>query len=209
MDLHAYFIFLTTTIIVCMSPGPAVITIASQGARHGAKKALCGVTGVASANVVYFLLSATGIASLIIASNLLFSIIKWIGVLYLLYLGLNALFSKSGGLSINKKAHSSAKGVALFSQGFIVELANPKALLYFLALLPQFIDIEKPIIGQLLIMGASCLLVDLMSYTMYAYIGQKLSNGSVKSSIVNVINKSAGGFLLFAGIKMASVSANI
>ena len=209
MDLHAYFIFLTTTIIVCMSPGPAVITIASQGARHGAKNALFGVTGVASANVVYFLLSATGIASLIIASNLLFSVIKWVGVLYLLYLGLNAIFSKSGGLSVNKNTSSNANGIARFSQGFVVELANPKALLYFLALLPQFINIEQPVVLQLLIMGASCLVVDLLSYSMYVYIGQKLSSGSVKSSIVNLINKSAGGFLLFAGLKMASVSANV
>ncbi|MBU3016882.1 LysE family translocator [Paraglaciecola chathamensis] len=209
MDIHAYLIFLTTTIIVCMSPGPAVITIASQGARHGAKKALFGVTGVASANVVYFLLSATGIASLLVASNLVFSIIKWVGVAYLVYLGLNALFSKSGGLRINKSTSSNTKGVALFSQGFIVELANPKALLYFLALLPQFIDVEKPILLQLFIMGASCLVVDLLSYTMYAYIGQKLSSGSVKASIVNLINKSAGGFLLFAGIKMAAVSSNV
>ncbi|GAC24364.1 hypothetical protein GMES_2068 [Paraglaciecola mesophila KMM 241] len=209
MDIHAYFIFLTTTIIVCMSPGPAVITIASQGARHSAKKAIFGVTGVASANVVYFLLSATGIASLLVASNFVFSIIKWVGVAYLVYLGLNAILSKSGGLRINKSASSNAKGIALFSQGFIVELANPKALLYFLALLPQFIDVEKPILLQLFIMGASCLVVDLLSYTMYAYIGQKLSSGSVKASVVNMINKSAGGFLLFAGIKMASVSSNI
>ncbi len=209
MDIHAYFIFLTTTIIVCMSPGPAVITIASQGARHGAKKAIFGVTGVASANVVYFLLSATGIASLLVASNFVFSIIKWVGVAYLVYLGLNAILSKSGGLRVNQSASSNAKGIALFSQGFIVELANPKALLYFLALLPQFIDIEKPILLQLFIMGASCLVVDLLSYTMYAYIGQKLSSGSVKASVVNMINKSAGGFLLFAGIKMASVSSNI
>ena len=209
MDIHAYFIFLTTTIIVCMSPGPAVITIASQGARHGAKKAVFGVTGVASANVVYFLLSATGIASLLVASNFVFSIIKWVGVAYLVYLGLNAILSKSGGLRVNQSASSNAKGIALFSQGFIVELANPKALLYFLALLPQFIDIEKPILLQLFIMGASCLVVDLLSYTMYAYIGQKLSSGSVKASVVNMINKSAGGFLLFAGIKMASVSSNM
>lgn len=209
MDIHAYFIFLTTTIIVCMSPGPAVITIASQGARHGAKKAVFGVTGVASANVVYFLLSATGIASLLVASNFVFSIIKWVGVAYLVYLGLNAILSKSGGLRVNQSASSNAKGIALFSQSFIVELANPKALLYFLALLPQFIDIDKPILLQLFIMGASCLVVDLLSYTMYAYIGQKLSSGSVKASVVNMINKSAGGFLLFAGIKMASVSSNM
>ncbi|ABG39974.1 Lysine exporter protein (LYSE/YGGA) [Paraglaciecola sp. T6c] len=209
MDIHAYFIFLTTTIIVCMSPGPAVITIASQGARHGAKKAIFGVTGVASANVVYFLLSATGIASLLVASNFVFSIIKWVGVAYLVYLGVNAIVSKSGGLRVNQSASSNAKGIALFSQGFIVELANPKALLYFLALLPQFIDIEKPILLQLFIMGASCLVVDLLSYTMYACIGQKLSSGAVKASVVNMINKSAGGFLLFAGIKMASVSSNM
>jgi len=84
-----------------------------------------GVCGVAFANVVYFVLSATGIAALIIASNLVFSIIKWVGVAYLLWLGINALFSRSGVINVSVGKRQTHLG-KLFSQGFIIELPTLK-----------------------------------------------------------------------------------
>lgn len=77
MNLELYSIFLVTTVMLIFVPGPAAITVAAQGASHSSNKAFLGVLGVASADVAFFVLSATGIASLILASNLLFSIIKW------------------------------------------------------------------------------------------------------------------------------------
>ena len=132
MESATFLLFLITTIVVVFSPGPAAITIAAQGSGNGLKNAIFGVLGVAFANVVYFTLSATGIASLVIASQFVFSIIKWVGVVYLIYLGLSAIFSKSGGLIIEPGKKD--KRLALFSKGFIVEFANPKALLYFAAI---------------------------------------------------------------------------
>ena len=143
MDLSVFLLFAMTTFVVVFSPGPAAITVASQGSGNGALRAQFGILGVASANAAYFILSATGIASVIIASHTLFSVIKWAGVAYLVYLGLSALFSKSGGLTVRPgDADNSAR---LFIKGFIVEFANPKALLYFAAILPQFIDVARPI----------------------------------------------------------------
>jgi homoserine/homoserine lactone efflux protein len=205
MSIDTYIIFLITTIVIVFSPGPAAITMASQGAVNGVKKSMFGVAGIASANVVYFLLSATGIASIILASNLVFTSIKWIGVIYLVYLGMNAIFSKSGGIIIDLKSQKRKKS-GLFTQGFIIELANPKALLYFSALLPQFIHLDEPIYLQLFIMGVSCLVVDLIIYSLYAFFGYRISKGVMRTWIVNLINRVAGGFLIFAGLKMASLS---
>ena len=206
MEINSYLIFLITTIVVVFSPGPAAITVASQGASNGFLKSGFGVAGVASANVVYFVLSATGIAALIVASNTLFTFIKWCGVLYLIYLGLTAIFSKSGAISIKKSKKSS--GQKLFASGFLVELANPKALLYFSALLPTFINPEQSVFLQIAIMGSSCLAVDLIVYSLYGYLGSALSRGSAKAWLVNIVNKLAGGFLLFASARMASVTVS-
>ncbi|TDF35124.1 LysE family translocator [Alteromonadaceae bacterium M269] len=205
MSLDAYLIFLFATMVVVFSPGPAAITVATQGASQGFKKSFFGTAGVAGANVVYFLLSATGIASLILASNFVFSVIKWVGVVYLIYLGINAIVSRSGGLSISSDTTQTKSNSSLFSQGFIVELANPKALLYFSSLLPQFIDLDKPILIQLFIMGASCLIVDLIAYSTYGYFGHRIAQGGVKPALVNIINRAAGGFLIFAGLRMALI----
>ena len=101
MDISIYLIFLVTTVMLILVPGPAAITVAAQGASHNSQRAFFGVLGVASADVLFFALSATGIASLILASNLMFSVIKWFGVAYLLYLGISALFSKSGVIKLS------------------------------------------------------------------------------------------------------------
>ena len=138
MDIQIFTIFAITTFVVVFSPGPAAITAASQGASNGVGRAFLGVAGIAIANAVYFALAATGIASLIIASHTLFAVIKWVGVAYLIYLGVSAIRSKTGGLQVERSAQS--RRSILFATGFTVEFANPKALLYFAAILPQFID---------------------------------------------------------------------
>lgn len=207
MAFETYLIFLLTTAIVVFTPGAAAITVASQGAANGGQKAQAGVLGIASANVVYFVLSATGIASLIIASNAAFMIIKWGGVAYLIWLGAMAIFSKAGAIHIDdKQTQSSVR--QLFGQGFLVEFANPKALLYFSAILPQFIDTNAPILTQILIMGVTTLLIDLGSYSSYAFLGDLLKRGGLKGWLVGAVNKTAGTALLYAAFRMASVNAN-
>lgn len=205
MELATFLLFLTTTFFVVFSPGPAAIAVAGQGSGNGVGYAMFGVFGVAFANVVYFALSATGIASLIIASPLLFSIIKWVGVAYLVYLGLSAIFSKSGGLKIQQGKKE--KRLSLFSKGFVVEFANPKALLYFAAILPQFINIKSDILPQILIMGSVTVVIDITVYTAYAFLGHRIATSGLKGWVIKTINRTAGGALLFAAAKMVSVTA--
>lgn len=204
MDAGLYSVFLVTTVMLILVPGPAAITVATQGASYGANRALFGIMGVASADVIYFALSATGIASLIIASNLLFSIVKWFGVAYLLYLGFGAFFSKSGVLRIESNPVQ-VRASGLFYQGLVVQLANPKALLYFSALLPQFVDSGKPVFAQIFIMGASCLVADLMVYSVFSHLGNILAKRKPKKWMVDLINKAAGLTLISTGIRMASL----
>ncbi len=204
MDIHLYLVFLATTVMLILVPGPAAITVASQGAHHSAKAAFLGVLGVASADVIFFVLSATGIASLILASSLLFSIIKWLGVIYLLYLGGMALLSPAGAIKIHQSSNE-GRHSTLFYQGLIVQLANPKALMYFSALLPQFIDPAESILFQMLLMGTSCLLADLVVYALFSHIGHRLAQQRIKAWVINLINKVAGITLISTGIKMASL----
>lgn len=205
MDLNTYLVFAITTAVVIFSPGATAILVASQGAGNGLKRALFGIFGITCATMIYFALSVTGIASLIVASHTLFLTIKWAGVAYLFYLGGMAIFSKSGGLIV--RAGAEKKRRSLYVHGFIVEFANPKALLYFAAILPQFLDISRPIATQFLIMGATAFVMQVIIYSAYAYMGDRLTRGGVKAWVVSSINKVAGSALLFAGLKMASVTA--
>jgi homoserine/homoserine lactone efflux protein len=204
MDIGLYSIFLVTTVVLIMIPGPAAFTVAAQGANYSSNKVFLGVLGVASADVIFFALSATGIASLILTSSLLFSTIKWFGVAYLLYLGVTTLLSKSGAIKISRKPIKSSH-TKLFTQGLVVQLANPKALLYFSALLPQFINPDEPILLQLLIMGSSCLLADLLVYSLFGHMGDQLAKQQMKPWVISLINKTAGFTLISTGVRMASL----
>lgn len=206
MDVQTYIIYTLTTAVVIFSPGPTAILMASQGATNGLKPTLFGVFGITCATMIYYALSATGIASLIVASYTLFQIIKWVGVAYLLYLGFTAIFSKSGGLVV-KSGASIRKSRTLFTHGFLVEFSNPKALLFFSAILPQFLNVDNPIAPQFILMWATAFVLQWIIYSGYAYLGDRMIQGGVKSWIADTINKTAGAALIFAGVKMASVTA--
>lgn len=204
MEFGTFILFALTAFVVVFSPGPAAITITAQGSGNGLGRAQFGIIGIASANVIYFILSATGIASLIIASNLLFTLIKWLGIVYLAYLGLSAIFSQSGGLKVVVGARETRR--TLFVRGFIVEFANPKALLYFAAILPQFFNTTAAIAPQIAIMGLTTLILDIVVYSAYAYLGQTITQSGVKPWIVKALNRTAGTALLYAAIRMLKVT---
>lgn len=207
IPFETLILFLVTTFVVVLSPGPAAIAVTAESASNGFKSSFFVILGIAIANVVFFVLSATGIAALIIASHTLFAVIKWMGVAYLLYLGFSAIFSESGPLSINPSKRKQASQYKVFLRGFILELSNPKALLYFSALLPQFIDISSPIFPQLALLCLITLFLDLVCYSLYGYLGAKSVSNGIKPFMIKLINRSAGGMLIFAGIKMASVKS--
>ncbi len=205
MEFVTFLLFAMTTFIVVITPGPAALTVASQASGNGIVRTQAGIAGVASANVVFFVLSATGISASIIASETLFTAIKWFGVLYLCYLGLSAILSSAGGLRLSQGQPTRIR--ELYGKGFLVEFANPKALLYFAAILPQFLDPTAPILQQFLIMGTVTLLFDFVAYTAYAVIGDRIAKSGVKPAVVRWFNRAAGGALLFAAFKMARVTS--
>ncbi|NSX56502.1 LysE family translocator [Parasulfitobacter algicola] len=206
MELQTFLIFAMTQAIVIASPGPSAIVVASQGATNGWRTTVFQMFGMMVATAIYFVMSATGLAALILASNLVFQIIKWVGVGYLIYLGLTALLSRSGGLSVAPTGKVKSQK-SLFLQGFVVEFANPKVLLFFAAILPQFLDTAAPIAPQMTIMGLTGAAMQFVIYSAYASLGNKLANGGMRAWIVDLINRTAGAALIFAGIKMASVTA--
>jgi len=205
ISLSTLFLFIATTFVVVLSPGPAAIATTAEATANGFKRSLLVILGIASANLVYFILSATGIAALIIASNTLFSIIKWAGVAYLLYLGISAIVSKSGPMNVDPAKKRTGKLHRVFIKGFILEISNPKALLYFSALLPQFIDINQAIIPQIVIFAFICFILDFLCYAFYGYLGWKSQQIAMKAWVLKLINKTAGSMLIFAGLKMATV----
>ncbi len=209
MNWDTYLIFLVTTAVVCLTPGPAALLIVAQGISNGFHRTYWAIAGIALANAIYFALSATGVAALIVASGTLFSIIKWVGVVYLFYLGIAAVRSKASALTVSSDAQQAVSGPRAFWQAVVVELSNPKALLYFVALLPQFVDPAQPIGLQMLIFGATCIGLDIGAYSLYAWLGSKTQRFTANQRFVKNSNRASGGLLMIAGAMMAMVKSAV
>lgn len=204
LSIDALSLFIMTTFVVVLSPGPAVIAVTTEAATSGFSRSVWLIFGVAVANVIFFVLSATGIAALILTSSLLFSIIKWAGVAYLLYLGFGAIFRKPGPINFSPGSGKKNDLHKVFARGFALEIVNPKALLYFSALLPQFVDTTTPIVPQL---AAFCLItfaLDFACYSLYAYFGSRSMVFKNNPAAIKLINRLAGGMLVFIGMRMAT-----
>lgn len=205
MSWDTYLIFLVTTAVVCLTPGPAALLVVAQGISNGFRRSYWAIAGIALANSIYFALSATGIAALIVASGTLFNVIKWVGVAYLFYLGIAAMRSKSSALTVTGDARQAIGGKRAFWQAVVVELSNPKALLYFVALLPQFINPAEPLGMQMLIFGITCVGLDIVAYSLYGWLGSKTQRFTTNARFVKTSNRASGGLLIAAGAMMATV----
>ena len=205
MQADTFLLFAITTLIVVLTPGPAALAVTAQGATNGFRRTLAGIAGVASANVVFFALSALGIAAIVIASDWLFAVLKWLGVAYLVYLGIGAFTGSVRGLAIKPGVPAPVR--QLFIKGFMVEFANPKALLYFAAILPQFLDPRSSVTIQIATMGAVTLIIDFSVYSLYAFFGQYIAARGLRPSLVKMLNRLAGGALLISAWRMARVTA--
>ncbi|MEO1303081.1 MAG: LysE family translocator [Myxococcota bacterium] len=197
-----FLLFATTTLVVVFTPGPAALAATAQGSASGVSRAQFGIAGIALANSIYFALSATGVASLIITSHSLFTAIKWLGASYLAYLAIAMFFGRSHGLSVDRE--KPARPRTLFARGFVVEFANPKALLFFAAIVPQFLDPTRPVLAQMALMGFTTLVLDVVVYSIYAHIGASLARSGVKEGTVCILNRVAGFALLLTALRLTT-----
>ncbi|AKJ69414.1 hypothetical protein PATSB16_37260 [Pandoraea thiooxydans] len=207
MPLKIWLIFVMTTGLVCFTPGVAALLVIAQGISHGMRRSYWAIAGIALANSIYFALSATGLSALIVASHEAFAAVKWAGVAYLIYLGVRALLNRSSALSIRTSGVTSLSGPRALAQGLMVELANPKALLFFLALLPQFVDVHQSIWLQMLIFGLTTFLLDLCSYSFYAWLGAKSQGIVTDRRWAGAAGRAAGVVLIAAGVLTAFAKA--
>lgn len=200
MTLAAWAFFMLTETALCLTPGPAVLFVAAQALRHGSVKSLWANAGILSGNGFYFLLSATGLGALLLASHDLFIGVKWLGAAYLVFLGVKTFVDrgKTRGGTANKDSPDGS-GPRLLLRGFAVQAANPKALVFFTALLPQFINPGAPVAFQLLILGVSSLFVEFVVLAGYGILAGRASAFAGQPRFARATNRVSGGLLVAAG----------
>src|SRR5262245_32145790 len=168
MSLEAWLLFCATETLLCFTPGPAVLLVVSQSISRGVRAGLAASLGILTANTAYFALSATSVGAVLVASWRAFTVIKWIGADYLVWLGAKLVIGKHGyAFRTDVGGTSEQSRRRAFSLAVLTQAANPKSLVFFTAILPQFINPRAAVAPQILILGISSVAIEFVVLAIY------------------------------------------
>ncbi len=205
MTPHFILLFITTVFVASIIPGPSMLLALTHGMTYGAKRTMISALGNVSVTLLQASVSFAGLGTLLIASETLFMVIKWAGALYLVYMGIGILFSTRTSSNLNNmdlpgEDNSLRK---MFLQAALVTAGNPKAIIFFTAVFPQFVQPQGDIVMQfsvLMIIGA---LIAFICFMIYAIGGQKIMSLFSDVKIGKWIKRVIGGTFIAAGIGLA------
>jgi len=205
MTWQIWSAFFVVETALCLTPGPAVLLVLSQALRRGTARTIWSIAGIIVANSVYFILSATGVGAILMASYDLFFAIKWIGAAYLVWLGVSAFLGRSKSLSVRAADAAPLASSRLFLNGFILQMSNPKALAFFVALLPQFINPHAAIAPQVAILAVTSMAIEFLVQLGYALLAGRAAHLAAQPRFARITDRVSGSLLIGAGVGMAAL----
>ncbi len=196
-------LFASIIVVLALTPGPDVIYITTRGIAQGRKAALLSTAGICTGYLVYTMLAALGLSALLQSSTIAFDVIRYAGAAYLVYLGVRALLSKRGG-SLAHGAVSPLPASHILQQGILTSMLNPKGILVFAALLPQFVN---PHLGsvplQMTAFGLTFTLICLCVYGGYAYLSGRLGEKlAAQPRFASLLRWLTGSVLIALGARL-------
>jgi threonine/homoserine/homoserine lactone efflux protein len=164
-DSDSLALFAAASLALLLVPGPAVLYIVAQSAEHGRRAGIVSVAGVHAGTLVHVGAAAVGVSALIVSSAVAFSVVKYAGAAYLVYLGVRRLLTREPAAAPLPRAQPLRR---LFAQGAVVNVLNPKTALFFLAFLPQFVDPDGAVWSQVVVFGLTFVVLGVVSDGLYA-----------------------------------------
>lgn len=205
-------LFIPIAILIALGPGPNNFCALHNGVQFGVKAAFIATTGRAIAYAIFLTLSALGIGAMLLASETAFTIVKFIGALYLLYLGIQTWRSRTSDTleqmqkEVGKNSLPSYPRMRhLIAQEFLVGITNPKAILLFAAIFPQFINMNQPAPHQFFVLGSIYLCAEYVSSIVYAFGGKQIKRFISTSKGEKRMNRCVGTFFIGAGALLLSL----
>jgi homoserine/homoserine lactone efflux protein len=205
MSFNLIMLFVLTVIIASIIPGPSMLLALTHGMRYGAKKTIASAMGNVTVTLVQASISLAGLGTILFSSEIIFQLIKWAGAVYLIYMGISMLRSSNMLLSPTP-LNQSSKWYSLremYMQSVFVTAGNPKAIIFFTAVFPQFINPDAPYLSQFFILVSTCILSAFCCFMIYAIGGQKIASLFSNTSVMKYIRKTIGGTFIGAGIGLA------
>ncbi|MBL9114722.1 MAG: LysE family translocator [Verrucomicrobiaceae bacterium] len=202
--IHDFGVFVITGLVVNLTPGPDTFYILGRSMAQGRRAGIASVLGISTGCLVHTLAAAFGLSALLAASAAAFLAIKLIGAAYLVYLGARMWFTEASAATI-PSAFSSSSFWAVYRQGLITNVLNPKVALFFLAFMPQFIAADSQAkFAAFMTLGAAFVITGTMWCLCLAWFSSRLGERIRENAGFAVfLNRTAGALLVFLGVRLA------
>lgn len=200
MDLNIWLTFVVASTVLLLIPGPTVLLVLSYALSQGKKVAVATAAGVALGDFIAMTASLLGLGALVLTSATLFTALKWVGAVYLIYLGVKlfrgAPDAKLGSLA--EKATLSARGI--FTHAAAVTALNPKSIVFFIAFVPEFIDPVRLLFRQFAILVATFVGMAALNALIYALLADRMRQKIVQPAVMTWLTRCGGGALVAMGV---------
>ncbi len=205
MDIHVWLAYLVTAVVFSLAPGSGTVNSISNGLSYGTRKSLAAIAGLQIGLSIHIILVGAGIGALVAQSALAFSIIKWVGAAYLVWLGIQK-WRDRGSLS-TASTDDSLSGLTLMKNAVLINLTNPKSIVFLGALFPQFIDPTQNQVTQLLVLGVTTVVIDAMVMLGYTSLASQMGRFIRSEKVMSKINKVFGSMFVGCGALLATAKA--
>lgn len=202
-DADQIALFILASAVLLITPGPAVMYIVARSVDQGRRAGLVSVCAIEVGNCMHVIAATLGLSALLLSSALAFSIVKYLGAAYLIYLGLRKILAREQTLA--RPGSQTQSGSRIFSQGVLVATLNPKTALFFVAFLPQFVDpAQGAVAGQMLVLGFTFVMLAVISDSLYALLAGSLGQWlKGRRSVVGAGRYVVGGVYIGLGVTAA------
>jgi threonine/homoserine/homoserine lactone efflux protein len=201
-----YWLFLLICLVATFSPGPAVLLAIKNFANFGVWQSMKGIAGNVAAVMTLASLSAAGLGAIILASDLLFSLIKVLGGLYLMYLGVKAWNTRYTKPALQKDSKPLTTGKKLFTEAYVVGMSNPKAIAFYTAVFPQFIDLNQAVLPQFCLLAGTFACCSMVGLGLYALATTSISQYLARENINRLFHRLTGGIFIGFGLSLIFVN---
>lgn len=204
MTIELYLAYLLATTIVLVVPGPTIMLVVGYALAEGRRGALAIVAGVGLGDLLAATVSLAGLGALLATSATLFTVLKWVGAGYLVWLGIKLWrceprLAAPGGEGVRRS--DLEKGV----HAFVVTALNPKGIAFFIAFLPQFVNKTAPLVPQLILLGATFVALGVLNAALYALLAGSVRERIQRPATLRLINRTGGSVLIGAGLLTAAL----
>ena len=207
MSIEHWLAFIAASAILLAIPGPTILLVISYALGHGRKVAAATVAGVALGDFTAMTASMLGLGALLSTSATIFTVLKWVGAAYLVWLGIKLWRAPivTTAVDSGETAVVTEKPSRIFLHTYIVTALNPKSIVFFVAFLPQFLDPSRPLLNQMLIFEASFLTLATINAAGYALLAAAAGKTIRKPKIQAIVNRTGGSLLIGAGLLTAGM----